>query len=198
MNWSSMCPSGGGGGSSVGSSGEPQNSGVGTPEDLRNSIYNDKALLAKINSCLKSLLGENFSKVGEQTLANAPNIDARLTSLGIAQKFHMGQVNPTTGKFEYQGPYATGVGHINPPRGTVYIGSEFFNDPTQWTQSSPDLPGRSPLQNAFIHELGNVISYRASGGTTYGLFGVKGATDEDSGYTLQACVFNEKVKMKTP
>jgi hypothetical protein len=100
-----------------GSPSSPQNSKVGTPQDLRNSIYNDKALLAKINSCLKKLLGKNFSKVGEQTLANAPYINATLTSIGIAKKFRMGQVNPTTGKFEYQGPYAGAAGHIAPPPG---------------------------------------------------------------------------------
>jgi hypothetical protein len=64
--------------------------------------------------------------------------------------------------------------------------------------SRPDLPGRSPLQNAYIHELGNLASYKASAGTTYLLFGVKGAVDDDSGYALQACVFDEPVKMKPP
>lgn len=30
------------------------------------------------------------------------------------------------------------------------------------------------------------------------MFGTKGATDEDTGYALQACVFNEPINMKKP
>ncbi|QQS48895.1 MAG: hypothetical protein IPM66_09845 [Acidobacteriota bacterium] len=149
-----------------------------TINDLRNSIYNDQELLKKINDCLKQLLGANFSKVGEQTIANAPRIDARFTSEQIKAKFNMDAP-----------PYATGVGHVGGRYGTIFIGSQFFNDPTQWTQSHPDFPGRTLLQNAYVHEVGNLARYRASGGTTYHLFGVIGATDEDSGYQLQLCVF---------
>jgi YD repeat-containing protein len=160
-----------------------------TTRDLIYSIYGDAALMKKINDCLKKLLGANFSKVGGQALDNAPQLDTRLSALGIAKKFGMGYTDKGTGKFVYTPPYATGVGHIGGAYGTIYIGSEFFNDTTQWGHSRPDLPGRTPLQNAYVHELGNLASYRASGGTTYGLFGVKGASDEDSGYQLQKCVF---------
>jgi len=166
----------------------PQNPSPGTIQDLRKSIYDDQELLAKINSCLKKLLGKNFNKVGEQTLANAPKIDARLSSNQIAAKFNMSA-----------GPYATGAGHVGGTYGTIFIGKEWFSNPTDWTVNGRGgQPGRTPLQNAYVHELGNIASYRASRGTTYGLFGVKGATDEDSGYALQACVFNESINMKTP
>jgi hypothetical protein len=162
-----------------------------TIKDLRDSIYNDKALLAKINKCLKQLLTpQQFQQIGNQTRANAPKIDARLSSLDIAKKFGMGHVDKNTGQFVNDPPYATGVGHIGGTNGTIFIGNEWFSDPTQWTQGRrADLPGRSPLENSYVHELGNIISYRISSGTTYGAFGVIGASDEDSGYQLQKCVF---------
>lgn len=169
-------PRGGGG------TGSPQEDPPGTISDLRNSIYGDEELLNKINECLRSLLGNDFSKVGKQTLANAPRIDARLTSKQIATRFKMSAP-----------PYATGVGHVGGKNGTIFIGSEWFSNRADWTVNSPgrNLPGRTPLQNAYVHELGNLASYHASGGATYGLFGVKGAKDEDSGYQLQKCVFGD-------
>ena len=171
----------------------PQNTTPGTIQDLRKSIYDDKELLEKINSCLKKLLGKNFNKVGEQTLANAPKIDARLTSNQIAAKFKMSA-----------GPYATGAGHVGGTYGTIFIGKEWFSNPIDWTVNGRGgTPDRTPLQNAYVHELGNIASYIASGGTNYKLFGAKPAgglvpTDDDSGYALQACVFNEKIDMKKP
>lgn len=115
--------------------------------------------------------------------------------MDVAKKLNMGHLE--NGNFVYDPPYATGAGHIG-ARGTIFIGSEQFTNPSQWTQSRKGLPGRTPLQNAYVHELGNLASFFASGRTTYGLFGVKGSTDEDSGYALQACVFNEQVNMRKP
>jgi hypothetical protein len=172
---------------------DPQNPAPGTITDLRKSIYDDKVLLSKINSCLKSLLGNNFSKVGEQTLANAPKIDARLTSAQIAAKYTGGAST-----------YAAGVGHVGGKYGTIFIGKEWFSNPTDWTVNGRgSQPGRTPLQNAYVHELGNLASYIASSGTTYKLFGAKPAgglvpTDDDSGYALQACVFNEQINRRKP
>jgi hypothetical protein len=165
---------------------EPQNSVVGTPQDLRNSIYSDKALLANINSCLREKLGKNFNKIGEQTLANAPRIDGRLTSEQLSAKYTGGAST-----------YAVGVADVG-KYGTVFIGSQWFSNPTDWTVNGRgSSPGRTPLQNSYVHELGNIISQRLTGGDSR-LFAVKGSTDEDSGYALQACVFNEQVQMKKP
>jgi YD repeat-containing protein len=169
---------------------DPQNPAH-TADDLKKSIYDNQALLAKINDCLKSkLTPEQFKLVGEQTLANAPAIEASLTSQEIEAKY------------THQSTYATWV-PTGGSNGTIFIGSQFFNDPTQWTQSRPNLPGRTPLQNAYVHELGNRASLIASRGTTYLLFGAKPAnglvpTDPDSGYALQACVFNEQIQMRKP
>jgi hypothetical protein len=172
---------------------QPQSGAPGTIADLRKSIYDNKALLSKINDCLKSLLKNNFSKVGEQTLANAPKINATLTSAQLAAKYTGGAST-----------YATGVGNVGGKYGTIFIGKEWFGSATDWTVNGHGgQPGRTPLQNAYIHELGNIASFIASGGTTYKLFGAKPAgglvpTDDDSGYALQACVFNEQINMKKP
>jgi hypothetical protein len=149
--------------------------------------------MKKINGCLKKLLGKKFSKVGVQTRNNAPEVNASLTSLEIKQKHNM--TIP---------PVATAVGHEG-KYGTIYISSELMTDDHFWTIYPPDktsAPGRSVIQNAYVHELGNEASYRASGGKTYGLFGKKnlpGAKekiDEDSGYQLQLCVWGPDRKPK--
>lgn len=116
--------------------------------------------------------------------ANAPIVDPRFTSKQLEDTYTK---KPT---------YSTWV----PQRGktgVIFIGSEWFNNPVDWTVNSRgDQPSRTALQNAVVHELGNYASFIASGGTSYTLFGVRGATDEDSGYALQACVFNEPIEMK--
>ena len=158
---------------------------VGTTNDLLDSVFDDKDLLKKINDCLKKLLKKNFSKFGEITKANAPQINPGYTSKQLEDTY--------TKKSTYAvWVPITGSGR----RGVTFIGSEFFRDPDDWLIGFyQSLPGRSALQNAVVHELGNYASYIASGGKSYKLFGVSGATDDDSGYALQACVFNEKVQM---
>lgn len=172
----------------------PQNPQVGPPQDLRNSIYNNSGLIAKINSCINSLLEKVYGKewkkahdyLGDQNLANAPRIDARLTSEQLSKKFTGGLST-----------YATGVaGRGYGPYGTVFVGSQWFANPIDWTVNGRNQEGRSPLQNSYIHELANIISQRLTGGQTARLFGVPGAEDDDSGYALQACVFNEEIRMK--
>jgi RHS repeat-associated protein len=162
---------------------QQQSGGARTITALRNSIYGDTKLMDRINNCLKKLMGANFSRVGVQTLANAPKIDARLTSRQIKNRFRM--TGPP--------PFATGVPYIG-SYGTVFIGREYFNNPVWWDPTT-DLTkaGSSYMQNAVIHELGNILAYRASGGNYY-LFGDPNASDTDSGYQLQRCVAQEEVK----
>jgi hypothetical protein len=97
---------------------------------------------------------------------------------------------PIAARFKMSAPpYATGAGHVGGKYGTIFIGKEWFSSSVEWmVNPRRDQPGRTPLQNAYVHELGNLMSYRLSGGTTYGFLGKKCASDEDSGYQLQLCV----------
>ncbi len=147
-----------------------------TIDGIRQSIYGNSQLMKRINDCLKQLMGQHFKQVGEQTLANAPKIDARLTSPQIQARFRMTRV-----------PYAAGVPYLG-RYGTIFIGSEYFNNPSEWESTTDSsLAGDTRMQNAYIHELGNILAYRASGGNYY-LFGDRNASDTDSGYQLQLCV----------
>src|SRR5689334_25396507 len=87
-------------------------------------------------------------------------------------------------------PFATGVGNYGGPHGTTFISSTYFTDPVQWEVWTPSyVPGRSAIENAYVHELGNLASFYGSNGTSYGLFGNTFASDADSGYQLQLCVY---------
>jgi len=78
----------------------------------------------------------------------------------------------------------------------IYIGSEYFFEMNEWIKGGrADQPGRSASQNAYVHELGNLASYYATGGPSYGKYGVAGSRDTDSGYHFQACVFRETMNM---
>jgi RHS repeat-associated protein len=152
-----------------------------TSTGLTDSILNNRDLLQRINDCLHLLLGQSFSKYGELTSATAPAVDGSLTSEEIQTKFAMSAP-----------PYATGVGDEGGPHGTIFIGKKFFDDPTQWVAGRPDLPGRSPIENAYVHEIGNLASFYGTKGTTkwgYDMFGISSDSDGDSGYQLQLCVF---------
>jgi RHS repeat-associated protein len=81
----------------------------GSVDDLKNSIYGNKSLLQKINGCLRKLLGENFSKVGKQKLANSPHVYWNLASKAIQSTFKMRDT-----------PYSAGVGNWGGPADNLY------------------------------------------------------------------------------
>ncbi|HEX8846462.1 MAG TPA: RHS repeat-associated core domain-containing protein [Pyrinomonadaceae bacterium] len=161
-----------------------------TISKLKDSIYNDKALMAKINACIVKVFGLlNSWIIGQQTQANSPDVNVTLKSAQIQQKFNMSST-----------PYAAGVGNVGGQYGTIFIGSEWFNTSSQWTVNPPgqNMPGRTPLQNAYVHELGNLFSYRLTGGSSYIRFGIPeipgvrvitGGWDNDSGWQFQLCVY---------
>jgi RHS repeat-associated protein len=156
-------------------------------KELKDSIYNDKALMKKINDCITKVFGlAAIWKLGVQTKANAPDVNVDLSSADLQNRY------------THTSTYATGVGNEGGTYGRIYIGSEFFSSPTEWTQNPRGgAPGRSPLQNAYVHELGNLLSYRLAGGyLQYGTPEVPGARvangggwDPDSGWKFQLCVF---------
>lgn len=149
-------------------------------DNLKDSIYNNKDLLAKINECLKTVFGEdNAKKIGELTATNSPTVSGELTSEGIKAKFNM----------PYPPPYAVGVGNVGGQFGTIYIGSQWLNNPAE---------PLARLQNGYVHELGNLISYRLANGN-YSAFGKSRPPDhpkdqwwdKDSGYQFQLCVYGK-------
>ncbi|MEO8649808.1 MAG: hypothetical protein ABI539_11640, partial [Acidobacteriota bacterium] len=104
-------------------------------------------------------------------------IDARLTSAQISRKYHTGYIR--NGKFEPVNPYAIGIAP-----NTIVIAKERWNSSYDWVTP---VNGRSLLEQAVIHEAGNILSENLTG-SSYS-FGSPTASDPDSGYAVQKCVF---------
>ena len=122
---------------------------------------------------------EAVKKMGDPDLT-AVNIYNGLTSKQLAEKFKTGYV--VKGKFIPVEPYA--IPEVTTTPFSVRIASQPWNNPNDWKDNGT---GRTPIENAFIHEAGNLASH-AYTGSFYG-FGDPNATDPDSGYTIQKCVF---------
>ena len=83
-------------------------------------------------------------------------------------------------------PYAfadPGIYYHSKP--TVVLGKEYWTNESHWAKN--DDRGRSALENAYVHEWGNLASYHLTG-SQYS-FAKKNEGDEDSGHMIQKCVF---------
>ena len=102
------------------------------------------------------------------------SIDATLTAKALAKKYKIGVV-------PYAIPTLDGKGY------TIRVGSEFWNDSKQFViGTNPTYTDRSPMENAYVHEYGNIVAHYLTG--DWYAFGKK-ASDPDSGYQVQLCVF---------
>ncbi|MBX3297457.1 MAG: RHS repeat protein [Acidobacteria bacterium] len=175
-----------------------QRDGPLSPSQLRKQIV--EKFGEKITKCLKDALIEWANRQRSRSRKERDHfvetvkkwepdhskyfIDARLTSAQLEKRFNTGYI--IGGKFVSQQPYA--IPDISTtPNPTIRYGREFWNDPNQWKDGSPNLPGRSPIENAYVHEVGNIVSKRLTG--SFYSFGNENASDPDSGYAIQICVF---------
>jgi hypothetical protein len=183
-----------GGGGFGGGGGQGGGGGGNTGDDVKDHIFNNAELLAKMNECLSKVFkAEGAAQIGTLSRENSPGINVSMKSEEIQKKFNVGvRVGDV---FKPIMPYAVGIvgqrdaGFFS--NTTVYYATNALARPNEWTLGGrTDLPGRTGVQNGYVHEVGNIISHRLSG--NYFTYGIKGASDEDSGYAFQVCVFGAK------
>ena len=171
----------------------PQDFKPPSPAEFRKEIQ--KKYKEKVQECLQTLLSEwannrkdwksesdkqAFLSNLEKMNLNLENIyiDARMTGRQLKAKYpHLKQI-----------PYGIPNPHTK-PYPTVEIAREGWYNPRDWIIGDR-LPGRSLVENAFIHEVGNILSFMFTG--SYGAFGDPSADDKDSGNALQNCVWPEE------
>jgi hypothetical protein len=156
----------------------PQNSK--TPEDFRRETFNK--FQADITRCIGEIFGKKAKKIPTQTLDNAPALDVSVNGRDLAKR------SSVTGQFR------SIMGLPDPNKGkhgTVYIQSGAWN--------APDYP-RDILAGSYIHEYGNILSYKYGGGN-FNKFGDKAGVgqypwskDFDTGANFQRCVFPSSVR----
>lgn len=151
-----------------------------TPADFRRDTFNK--FQADINRCIGEIFGKTAKKIPTQTLDNAPNLDVSVNGRELAKKSSargqfrsiMGLSDPNKGK-----------------HGTVYIQSGAWNE--------PGYP-RDILEGAYIHEYGNILSYKYGGGNLSKFGDKEGigkypwSKDFDTGANFQRCVSPSSVR----
>jgi YD repeat-containing protein len=156
----------------------PDPQGAATPEDFRHDIFNK--FQAIINRCIGEIFGKTAKKIPIQTRDNAPDLDVSVNGRDLAKRSAV------------SGSYRSIMALPDPNKGkhgTVYIQSGSWN--------YPNYP-LDVLQGAYIHEYGNILSYKYGGNNFY-KFGDKAGVgksfkDTDTGANFQRCVFPSSVK----
>ncbi|HXJ11516.1 MAG TPA: hypothetical protein VNH19_04525 [Candidatus Limnocylindrales bacterium] len=132
----------------------------------------------KLNNCIESVFGSDAAKVPQQTIQNAPVLNAGYTEQQLSTMAH----NPNGS-----------VGWNKPdlgPHGTVYVASNTIFDAT-----GPNT--LNAIFGTFAHELGNILDERMNPpGTTNGQpwGGTYGNPHEpnldwDTGQQIEDCIF---------
>jgi len=160
------------------------------PVKFKKELY--KQYADKINKCTKEVFGEGIAKkLGQQTFENSPDIDGTKTMANLGalsdnpSQEAAGLPFPTKGKF-----------------GTVGINSSTWN----YEDEAAGDPGVQAMlfvaqARIFTHELGNILSYRATKtdktkGDYYKFGDPNGLgtnKDKDSGAKFEKCVFGSNL-----
>jgi hypothetical protein len=143
-----------------------------TPADFRRNTFNK--FQADINRCIEEIFGKTAKKIPTQTLDIAPDLDVTINGRELAKRSDMA------------GKLRSVIAIPEPkkgPHGTVFIQSGAWN-----------LPGypTDVLEGAYIHEYGNILSYKYSGGNSYKFgdkAGVGNVKDKDTGANFQSASF---------
>ena len=153
----------------------PQN--IRNPEDFRRDTF--EKFKADINKCIQQIFGKVAKKIPEQTFALAPDLDVTFNGRQLADRSDM------------RGKLRSVIAIFDPkkgPNGTVYIQSGAWN--------LPDYP-IDILEGAYIHEYGNLLSYKYGGKDPYKFgdrAGIGKSKDRDTGANFQTCVYPTSVK----
>jgi hypothetical protein len=159
---------------------QPQNPPARNPTDFRRDVFNK--FEADINRCIgeifKEILKKNPTKIPTQTLALAPDVDVSLNGRELANRS------------DFKGKVRSVISIPDPKKGTngtVFLQSGAWN--------LADYP-QDVLEGAYIHEYGNLLSYKVS--KDYYKFGDKAGVgekkDRDTGANFQRCVHPSSVK----
>ena len=156
-----------------------------TPKGIKRSFYQQFA--KKLNDCISKVFGAAaFQTLGEQTLDNAPILDATRTEADLTRSHPgvepgnvvVGTINPSN---MYTGGY-----------GVIYISNELFH--------STGSNAMNAIYGTYTHELGNLLDFRLYGDpktTHYGDATVDPKDpnkDHDTGSQLEKCVFGAEQK----
>jgi hypothetical protein len=137
-----------------------------------------------IGPCLKKVFKKDANKIPKQTYENSPALDTSQSSAELKAQ-----------SSQKDNPDVLGVAGLplpdKGPNGTVAIANGLWN-------STASMEDRA---HSYVHELGNILSYKASGsytkygdpnGVYYPQFGnTVGYKDYDSGANFERCVFGK-------
>jgi hypothetical protein len=138
--------------------------------------------------------GANFLE--PQKLANAPHVDdtsfsGYVLAGGFADKRVFGRVFPESVYSDKERQANNGI------PGIIYIANNITDRTVTVDGKTYSFTAEEIKQKAYVHELGNILSYILTGDGDY--FGEKGGvplavdpkrTDKDTGAALEKCVFN--------
>jgi len=155
--------------------GYPQNPT--SPADFVSEIFSK--FQDDINRCIAEIFGTTAKKIPTQTVNIAPALDVTVNGRELAKRSDMaGKLRSVLAIPESK----------KGPHGTVFIQSG------AWNLAGYPL---DVLQGAYIHEYGNILSYKYGGGNPYKFgdkAGVGDVKDKDTGANFQRCVFPSSVK----
>jgi YD repeat-containing protein len=161
------------GGESIG--GSPQTAAR-NPVDFRRDVFTK--FQAEINRCIGIIFKKVANKIPTQTLDLAPDLNVSINGRELANRSHF--------KKKIRSVLALPDGEKG-PNGTVFIQSGAWN--------TADYP-IDVLEGAYIHEYGNILSFKY-GGKNYYKFGDKAGVgivkDQDSGANFQRCVYPSSI-----
>ena len=144
--------------------------------DFIKSVYDSKQ--KKMNDCIRTVFGSDASHISPQSLGNAPGLDTTQSAAKLgAQSDHPNEA-------------AAGLSFPNKgPNGTVAIARDYYY------YGPPTPGGLAYLQGIYIHELGNILSFKQTGSSySYGdPNGIGRAKDKDTGANFQNCVFPSSI-----
>lgn len=163
-------------------------------EDVR-QIYINPANGQRLSTCVNRVFGSDASRLEYQQLRNAPIIIDNQTAAELGKGMNSDGTTyddgPSRGQTRPQN-YYPGV------RGSIFIASDVLTLETARPMSHTEI-----LQRAYVHELGNLLSFFLTEGRTANGWGDPNgivspfntpsprSRDIDTGAVLEKCFFND-------